>query len=73
MTEEQAKTRWCPMIRYTMDDQGNFFATRPITSTGFEVCITSDCMMWRMGTYKGDDNITYRDHSIGYCGLAGKP
>lgn len=60
MTEEEAKTKWCPMIRTGMvagmavnhhvdmqpGGQGVYDETR---------CIASDCMMWRDS----------------YCGLAG--
>lgn len=63
MTEEEAKKKWCPMIRTGMvagmavnhhvdmnpGGQGVYDETR---------CIASDCMMWRSAP-------------TGYCGLAG--
>lgn len=58
MTEEEAKKKWCPMVRaghvagmaVNTEPNGDFVeATR---------CIASDCMMWRFTT-------------TGYCGLAG--
>lgn len=70
MTEEEAKTRWCPMAR---------------TGDEHDRCITSSCMMWReiwldRDVYKftpnPDGSVTCADGPSligGYCGLAGKP
>lgn len=70
-TEEEAKTKWCPAIRFsgagTATDQD--WLTNRAGSYGETAftCIGSDCMAWRWKTYS--DPTT----GIGYCGLAGKP
>jgi hypothetical protein len=58
-TEEEAKTKWCPMVRVREDtpDEEMREAIR---------CEASQCMMWRWF-----ENGTR--YSIGHCGLAGKP
>lgn len=47
MTEEEAKKRWCPMVR-TVDNNG---AVTNKTASGniykIDQCIASECMMWR--------------------------
>lgn len=71
MTEEEAKTKWCPHVRYVssrgeginrwqsgMDAQYNPEHAR---------CIGSACMAWR----KIEGPRDYAEH--GFCGLAGKP
>jgi hypothetical protein len=76
MNEEQAKTKWCPMIRATpsfvFEDEKcvEVFGTHSGTHVN---CIGSACMMWRH-----DRSRTVRAHKKiivehGYCGLAGKP
>lgn len=71
MTESDAYTCWCPMIRFSSD------ATITITNRGEEVqtyrastiprvessCVGSDCMAWRWKDEEAGD---------GYCGLTGK-
>jgi len=66
MTEQEAKTKWCPMVRHV--------TTNGCNSSGFETCIASDCMMWRyktngqMGYDRNPDDICL---ASGYCGLGG--
>ncbi len=73
MTEEKAKTKWCPMVRAanTFDAGGSFAYTfnRDDLNTN---CIASDCMMWRARTRRdmGYDRNPYDIHDY-YCGLAG--
>lgn len=61
MTEEQAKTKWCPQVRnkigieLTKTTAGqsvpHFVA---ITATNDKAkCIASDCMMWRIRRVRG--------------------
>lgn len=71
MTEEEAKTKWCPMVRTSSGGLiGNRDNAHDGQLTSFDDgsrCIGSACMMWRSGaTVKGDPSGSY-----GYCGLAG--
>lgn len=57
MTEEEAKTKWCPFGRV----EGPFVYGNPTVNRGeaeksWTFCIASACMAWR---------------GPGYCGLAG--
>jgi hypothetical protein len=81
MTEEEAKTKWCPHVRYKssrgeginrwqegMDAQYNPDHSR---------CIGSACMAWRWRVMPGPLEVgvhaTTNNPGDGYCGLAGKP
>ena len=76
MTEEEAKTKWCPMSRQyvmnaTADDVGDVEAN---TFHGETTCVGSQCMAWR--TYNhGPKQPECPDgiYQSGFCGLAGKP
>ena len=61
MTEQEAKTKWCPMVRAPMliapAIPGNKYGANA-------KCVGSDCMMWRWIDGVETD-------SGGYCGLAG--
>ncbi len=43
MTEDHAKTKWCPMTRWTKTDSGTF-SNLPDESS--DRCIASECMQW---------------------------
>ena len=52
MKEEEAKTKWCPMVRCSntgdgadnrVIDKGKVYGT----NTPWDCCVASDCMMWR--------------------------
>lgn len=64
MTEEEAKTKWCPMVgkRFWADDG-------TISPPTDGKCLASECMAWRW-YYRRDE--VGRDIRIdsGYCGLA---
>jgi len=67
MTEEEARKKWCPMVRFIMDRpaQGNLVSNRNCTvNDPWDKCIASDCMMWRWMSK------IIRDK--GYCGLGGE-
>jgi len=72
MTEDEAKTKWCPYANGGMQTP---------TSTGRARwgCIASACMVWRWNinyVSKPDDTNfgrTVVSKTDGYCGLAGKP
>jgi hypothetical protein len=62
MTEEEAKTKRCPIIRtlHPYDDQDGY--EHHSVATRMPHCIASECMMWRQSYTSGDD---------GFCGVAG--
>ncbi len=68
MTEEKAKTKWCPFARALGEREdgasGNYTANRGVAGKPDDwcLCIASDCMAWRR--FSAAD---------GYCGLAGNP
>lgn len=71
MTEDEAKTKWCPMARSIpahSDAAGNRWLTNDDGSLsefgGNNGCLGSACMTWRWDDYERTD---------GYCGLAGRP
>lgn len=79
MTEAEAKTKWCPMVRYSVFDyesRSEVIATNRQKDNVDGNCIGSACMMWRW--HLGDDPESRSKGGIclpptGYCGLAGKP
>lgn len=50
MTEEQAKTKWCPQARITTGDgsSGNRHILSIDGMNGADRCIASACMAWRL-------------------------
>jgi hypothetical protein len=76
VTEEEAKKKWCPMVRAINHGQTKAASNRDIDGDIFnkDRCIASDCMMWRenkqfIGNQSGTD--IYSTDG-GYCGLVGK-
>lgn len=68
MTEEEAKTKWCPFAR--QDTRGGVTSYGGEGSSTYPVkcmCIASACMAWRWEFKKADGTGT-----IGFCGLAGR-
>lgn len=65
VTEEEARTKWCPEVRLTDASGSNYgvISNRDI-GVRHEYCIASKCMWWRWTT---------EDETFGYCGKAGKP
>lgn len=64
-TEEEAKEKWCPMVRLHCVDShcaDNRLANNYELPDG-TLCIASECMMWRWHS---------ANKEYGYCGLAGK-
>ena len=70
MTEDEAKTKWCAMVRFHNGLDGDVYCSHPIgvVTDSAALCIASGCMMWRT-TLHGTEGKVYE----GYCGLAGKP
>lgn len=68
VTEEEAKEKWCPMVRLSPLGHNETYKNA-ITTRGFKqgYCIGSECMMW--GWLEEDLNLGRpRD---GHCALAG--
>lgn len=66
MTEDEAKTRWCPMYPVGVD-------LRVTASTNLQYrsnCIGAACMMWRWDHFRKNGEPF---NTNGYCGIAGKP
>lgn len=72
MTEDEAKTKWCPMVRFghVAGMAINRYAQmqKGAVDSWYEQtrCIASECMMWRY-------NIANATNGPGFCGLAGDP
>jgi hypothetical protein len=82
MTEEEAKTKWCPMVRNMPIDPRSFAAS----PDPLACCIGSACMMWR-GQHapvgrplepweraaEAEQASEMLKSGHGYCGLGGRP
>lgn len=85
MTEEEAKTKWCPFARVGvrwMDSQAASLAdlTAVAVNRGENAaeqarCLGSACMAWRWtsGWPLPDDPLLVSERYAGFCGLAGRP
>lgn len=84
MTEDEAKTKWCPLYRvtnasgYTLDNRAPNDPTVSHEMAAFPRyrCIGSACMAWRttvVPTDSGNDVFNIQNKIIGYCGLVGAP
>lgn len=70
MTEEEAKQKWCPMVRVSVfptSTGGKLWSNnrQDLEHRNGSKCLGSACMMWR---WHGP----YSDRT-GHCGLAGRP
>jgi hypothetical protein len=80
MTEDEAKTKWCPMVRHEGEEHGSFNRggiSDPINSFGIAKgygcgCIASGCMIWREDLTREEAQNGYQAKS-GHCGLGGLP
>ena len=82
MTEAEAKTKWCPMVRLENVTPAwhKKQASEPgLTASYTPLCLGSDCMMWRT-TYQQRLDPAFPELDsvaklieVGFCGLAGKP
>jgi hypothetical protein len=82
MTEDEAKTKWCPMSRYAVKfreptEQDEMFRESalvvlnrdsPDHGQGRGNCLASGCMAWRAVLIPNNDKSL---KFTGYCGLAG--
>lgn len=81
MTEDEAKKKWCPFVRFNAPDGAtdaliiNNRAKRaaPGETTNGQMCgcLASKCMAWRW-KLEGSVTETYST-TDGHCGLAGNP
>lgn len=76
LTEDQARTKWCPHVRELMDDAAS--ANRDYKGGLGNIaarCIASECMQWRWrdDEQRRANRDAYGIKSAGFCGLAGKP
>ena len=75
MTEDDAKTKWCPAVRWTKGGfsgdvytaHNRYVDEKAEEQHGYNRCVASGCMMWRKYIKDSDGELH------GYCGLAGKP
>ena len=76
MTEEEAKTKWCPFARVEHAVMmhgvtvGYSFNRGEADQAPYGACISSACMAWRWRKPPYNNEPKGGD---GYCGLAGKP
>ena len=70
MTEEEAKTKWCPMVRF--GDTGSVSNRRMNGGSGgageYSRCMASSCMMWVPERRNIDGTMTIVNG--GYCGFS---
>jgi hypothetical protein len=63
MTEDEARKKWCPHVRFSQWAEGIINNRGDLN--GKHDCLASKCMAWRWCA----EGYT----PSGYCGLAGKP
>lgn len=77
MTEDEAKTKWCPFSRMAEDMGASKAASANRAIVGLDrhtLCIGSACMAWRSVTQTvRTSRRTGKTETVGHCGLAGKP
>ncbi|WP_454021255.1 hypothetical protein [Azospirillum sp. Marseille-Q6669] len=81
MTEEEARTKWCPHARASdqADPPSSVNRVRTNKPDGDCLCVASGCMAWRWSeedcTPPGSNGIgePVEAHAVGYCGAFGKP
>jgi len=70
MTEEEAKTKWCPHVRVADCGAHNAVACNRFASESIsQNCIASNCMMWVKRHQAGVDK---KGECSGYCGLTNR-
>lgn len=75
LTEEDAKTKWCPFAREADSrDEDGVAANRTISGKPMTMCIGSSCMAWRWrDILKEDGSVTLVDEVYGSGGWSGRP
>lgn len=72
MTEDEAKTKWCPFARtYTGCGPSNRGPQGELDDNA--LCVASECMAWRDHFTRTESGaIVFENRGFGYCGLAGR-
>lgn len=68
MTEDEAKTKWCPFVQFSVgqvSDKPLWLSNRNDPDTTKVTCIASACMAWRYSDKGFVDKADWQ----GYCGL----
>ena len=84
VTEEEAKTKWCPFARVPVGTETlEWVVGNRANQTGpgglykGSKCIASQCMAWRWAGERLDaashERADWKRETVGYCGLAGTP
>ena len=78
MTEDEAKTKWCPMVRViqirTGPERYETLDNRAcLNEDGGPKCIGSECMMWRWLYKISNDGSDPERTEHGGCGLVPSP
>lgn len=84
MTEEEAKSKWCPFsasrVVSRLKNDGEAYTAWIVSQESGDhgvLCIGSDCMAWRETEAPSDPlrhndgSLTYAKPAHGFCGLAG--
>jgi len=82
MTEEEAKTKWCPITRFHQGMDRDVYCNKPdgrAVSPDSSLCIGSDCMMWQCGNsgakslgQQQAEGVGIVEENPGYCGLTNR-
>ncbi len=75
MTEEEAKTKWCPYVLNAGCNRNPVDGVRVLSGElkmlpGGAQCVASDCMMWRWEVNPEACDIFRNSTTKGCCGLA---
>lgn len=57
MTEDEAKTRWCPFVRFHVEGKAPTFTATPNREQRGTRCIGAACMAWRVVTGMGKTRV----------------
>lgn len=73
LTEEQARQRWCPMVRVEGSNRLHNTMKDGFSNADMSYrCIAGACMAWREFQISYAHGEGPKDHR-GYCGFAGSP
>ncbi len=75
MTEEEAKTKWCPMVRFYNPNHHDVMENRVleyVPSGAIDICIGSYCAYWVWETAELGEHsyeVMTKEGRQGHCGL----